>query len=43
MATDEFRLLLTKWTLALTASRIWGSGQMDVVLVCLGTGVSVIG
>ena len=24
-----------------TASRIWGSGQMDVALVCLGAGVSV--
>ena len=35
--------LLTKQTLAPTASKIWGSGQMEVGSVCLGTGVSVRG
>ena len=38
MATNEFTSFLVG-----TASRIWGLGQMDVGLVCLGIGVSVCG
>ena len=38
MVTNEFRFFLVE-----TASRIWGSGQVEVGLVCLGIGVSVCG
>ena len=38
VAANEFRFFLV-WTV----SRIWGSGQMEVGLVCLGIGVSLCG